>query len=166
MRKRMLIYLCILTASLAACGKRSIPVFADADTLARSLYANAGFDTDAVYAENVESTDSFRFGITITEFENAVEDAVCYRKVIDNNGQMLYALKMRSDTDAEKLAKTFFASYEFVPCDAAEKMTVASAGNYVIFFKSDIGEVDAAVEAFRDLMEGHLGFEKELTNRG
>lgn len=166
MRKRLFIYICVLAASLTACVKQSVPVYTDADTLARSLYANAGLSSDAVYAEDVASVDAFRFGVTITDFENMVEDAVCFRKTIDTNGQMLYALKMRSDEDADLLAKTFFAHYEFAPCDAAEKMAVVSAWNYVIFFKSDIGEVDAAVDTFRTLMNGHLGFEKELVNRG
>lgn len=166
MRKRFLIYVCLLAASLVACGKRGVPVYTDADTLARSLYANAELGMDTIYAEELAGVDAFRFGVTIADFENAVEDAVCFRKTVDTNGQMLYALKMRSEEDAELMAKTFFAHYEFAPCDVAEKMAVVSAGNYVICFKSDMGEVDAAVESFRTLMNGNLGFEKELFNRG
>ena len=166
MKKRLLISMFILAASLCACARRSVPVYADANTLAGSLYTNAGFTSDALYAEPLERVDAFRFGVTITEFENMVEDAVCYRKTVDSNGQMLYALKLRSKEDADAFAKAFYAYYEFAPCDAAEKMAIVSAGEYVIFFKSDVGEVDAAVEAFRTLMNGHLDFEKELINRG
>lgn len=158
--------MCVLAASLASCAKRSVPVYTDADTLARSLYADAGFGSNAIYAEDIQSTDAFRFGITVTEFEEAVEDGICYRKTIDDNGQVLFAFKMHSENDAEHLARSFYAHYEFAPCDAAEKMAIASAGEYVIFFKSDLGEVDAAVETFRALMDGRLGFEKELINRG
>ncbi len=158
--------MCVLAASLVACAKRSVPVYTDADTLARLLYADAGFRSEEIYAEDIKNTDAFRFGITVTDFDDTVEDGICYRKTVDDNGQLLYAFKMRSENDAEHLAKSFYAHYEFAPCDAAEKMAVASAGEYVIFFKSDLGEVDAAVETFRSLMDGNLGFEKELINRG
>lgn len=156
----------ILMASLCACARRSVPVYADAGALAESLYVSAGFPVDAIYAEPLAGVDAFRFGLTITEFENMVENAVCYRKMVDSNGQMLYALKMRSKEDSDAFSKAFYAHYEFAPCDVAEKMAIVSAGEYVLFFKSDVGEVDAAVEAFRTLMNGHLDFEKELINRG
>ena len=65
MRKRLFVYICILMGSLVSCGKRSVPVFADADVLARSLYEKAGFETDAIYAEEVEDTDAFLFGVTV-----------------------------------------------------------------------------------------------------
>ncbi len=165
MKRRLFIYLFILAASCAACGKRSAPIYADADTLARSLYEKAGFETDSLFIQPVEDTDAYLFGVTITEFEDTVEDAVCFRKLIDSNGQMLYALKLRDEADAEALAASFFADYDFAPCDLAEKMAVVAAGNYVIFFKSESSEVDAAVEAFRSLMDGYIRFEKELLNR-
>ena len=166
MKKRFLILMLMLAACLSGCAARSIPAYADASALAGSLYENAGLSSDALYAESLERVDAFRFGVTITDFDNMVEDAVCYRKTVDQNGQMLYALKMRSKEDSDAFAKAFYAHYEFAPCDVAEKMAIVSAGEYVIFFKSDVGEVDAAVEAFRTLMNGHLDFEKELINRG
>ncbi len=165
MKPRVLVYLVILTASLAACAKRSMPIYADADTLARSIYTEAGFETDAVFTQNLENTDAYLFGMTVADFENQVEDAICYRKLVDSNGQMLYALKLRSAEDASALAAAFFSHYDFAPCDVAEKMAIAAAGEYVIFFKSDMGEVDAAVEAFHKLMGGVIGFEKQRMNR-
>ncbi len=142
-----------------------MPIYPDADTLARSLYAEAGFETENILAEGVKDTDAYLFGVSITDFDNMVEDVICYRKMVDTNGQLLYALKLRSSEDAERLAARFFAHYDFVPCDVAEKMAIASAGNYVIFFKSDSAEVDTAVEAFHSLMAGYVRFEKEMLNR-
>ncbi len=165
MKKRLFIYLFVLAASCVACGKRSVPIYADADTLARSLYEKAGFETESLLVQDVEDTDAYLFGVTIAEFDDSVEDAVCFRKLVDSNGQMLYALKLRTDADADRLAASFYANYDFAPCDLAEKMAVAASGNYVIFFKSESGEVDAAVEAFRALMDGYVRFEKELLNR-
>ncbi len=165
MKKRMLIYLFILGASLVACGKREAPIYADADSLARSIYAEAGFETDAIYAENLEPRDAYVFGLVPTDFENGVETAVCYRKTVDSNGQLLYVLKLCEGMDGEALAAKFFAHYDFVPCDLAEKMAIAATEEYLIFFKSDSGEVDAAVEAFRTLMNGYIGFEREMVNR-
>lgn len=166
MRKRLFVYICILVGSLVSCGKRSVPVFADADVLARSLYEKAGFETDAIYAEEVEDTDAFLFGVTVSDFDEMVDDAVCYRKLVDSNGQMMYLFDMESEDQAISFAKAFFEHYEFAPCDVAEKMTVISAGHYVIFFKSDAHEVDTAVEAFRALMDGRIDFQKEQFNRG
>ncbi len=165
MKKRCLIYLFLLAASLAACAKRSVPVYSDAGSLARSLYDTAGFETEAIYCEELEDTSAYLFGVTVTEFDDMVEDAVCWRKVVDSNGQLLYALKMRSDRDAKTLAERFFRHYEFAPCDAAEKLAVACAGEYFIVFKSALSEVDAATEAFRTMMDGAVRFEKELYNR-
>lgn len=166
MKRRFFLYLCILIGSLAACGRRSVPVFADADSLAMAIYTSVGFETESLYAERLESTDAYRFGINISEFDHAVEDGICYRKLLDDNGQMLYVLNMHSCESAEHIAKTFFSHYEFAPCDAAEKMTVISAGNYIIFFKSDVGEVDAVSEGVFTLMNGRIDFQKEAHNHG
>ncbi len=166
MRKRLFVYICILVGSLVACGKKSVPVFADAQALADSLYEKARLETDAIYTEDVEDTEAYLFGVTVADFDEMVDDAVCCRKLVDSNGQMLYVFDMESETDARTFANVFFEHYEFAPCDVAEKMTVISAGNYVIFFKSDVGEVDAAAEAFRALMDGRIDFQKEQFNRG
>ncbi len=165
MRKRCLVYLFILAASLSACARRSETVYADAGGLALSLYEEAGFSTDAIYGEQVVPTDAHLFGVTVTAFDEMVEDAVCWRKTVDSDGQLLYAMKMRSEKDARALAQCFYEHYEFAPCDAAQKLAVACSGDYFIVFKSSLGEVDAAVEAFRSLMDGRLRFERELYNR-
>ncbi len=165
MRKRFLVYLFILSASFAACARRGVPVYADAGALVDALYAEAGFDTEALYGEELVGTDAFRFGITVSDFENTVEDAVSFRKNVDEDGQQLYALKLHTEKDAALLAQKFYAHYDFAPCDPAEKMAIASFGQYVIFFKSNGAEVDAAVEAFHRLMGGMPDFEKEMFNR-
>jgi hypothetical protein len=165
MRKRCFLYLFLFAMSLSACAKRSVPVFADAGELAGALYGEASLDTDAIYCERLKDTDSYLFGMTVTAFGDAVEDAVCWRKTIDSDGELLYALKLRSEEDARALAKCFYEHYEFAPCDAAQKLAVAASGDYVIVFKSALGEVDAAVEAFRTLMNGGLRYEKEMYNR-
>ncbi len=165
MKKRLFLYFFLLIASLTACAKRTVPVFADADTLARSLYDQAGFSGDSLLTEPLESGDAFRFGMTITDFQNAVEDGISIRNMVDADGQTLYALKLHTEEDAERFAASLFEYYDFAPCDPAEKMAVAAAGNYVIFFKSESSQVDAAMEAFSVLMEGQLRFEKEMFNR-
>ncbi|MBQ9748907.1 MAG: hypothetical protein IJV98_09000 [Clostridia bacterium] len=165
MRKRCFVYLFILAASLVACTKRSVPVYADAGELARSVYEAASFDTEAIYGTSVRATDAYLFGVTVSDFERMVEDAVCWRRTVDSDGEMLYALKTRSEKDARTLARSFLSQYEFAPCDAAQKLAVAATGTYLIVFKSSIGEVDAAVEAFCSVMDGHLLFEREIYNR-
>ena len=68
------------------------------------------------------------------------------------------------ENDALWLAQKIYDSYEFAPCDAAEKMTVASAGKYVMLFKSDGAEVDSASQIFRSFAGGALRFKKERAN--
>lgn len=156
--------LLLLTLFLTACGEKSIPVFSDTEDLAAAIYDRAGIEKNGVYCEEVENDLAFAFGISQGDFDEYVDSALCYRQAVDRKGQTLYLFETESDRDSVTLADKLYQGYEFPPCDAAEKMTVACAGNYVMLFKSNISEVEAAVEGFRSASGGALRFRKDKNN--
>ncbi len=164
MKKRCWIYLFILTASLCACAKRERPVFADAETLARSVYAGASISEEGVYTEPIGGDRSYLLSLSDGEFSEMVSDAVCLRNFVDEKGRMLYAVCLQDGVEGEAVARAFFTHYDFAPCDPSEKMTVLAAGEYLVFFKSSAEEVEAAEDAFRRLM-GSVDYESEKDNR-
>ena len=149
---------------LVSCGEKSVPAFADMGSLADEICRGAGLDRDSVYREEVEEDSAFAFGITEEEFDRCVENAVCLREIVDSKGMALYVFEAESENDAAWLAQKLYASYEFAPCDAAEKMTVACAGKYVMLFKSSATEIESAVSSFRALLGGTLRFRKDMEN--
>ena len=150
---------------LVSCGEKSVPAFADMGSLADAICRGAGMDRDSVYREEVDGDSAFTFGITEEEFDRRVENAVCLREIDDSKGRALYVFEAESENDSAWLAQKLYASYEFAPCDAAEKMTVACAGKYVMLFKSSAAEIESAVESFRALSGGALRFRKDMDNR-
>lgn len=150
---------------LVSCGEKSVPAFADMGSLADEICRGAGLDRDSVYREEVEEDSAFAFGISEEEFDRRVENAVCLREIVDSKGRALYVFEAESENDAAWLAQKLYASYEFAPCDAAEKMTVACAGKYVMLFKSSAAEIESAVSSFRALLGGTLRFRKDMDNR-
>lgn len=150
---------------LVSCGEKSVPAFADMGSLADEICRGAGLDRDSVYREEVEEDSAFAFGISEEEFDRRVENAVCLREIVDSKGRALYVFEAESENDAAWLAQKLYASYEFAPCDAAEKMTVACAGKYVMLFKSTALEIENAVASFRALSGGALRFRKDMDNR-
>ncbi len=156
--------LLFLICFLPSCGEKSVPVFADAQNLASAIYDRAGLEKDGIYCEEVEEDLAFAFGISKGDFDEYVDNALCYRQAVDDKGQTLYLFETESDRDSVSLAGKIYQGYEFPPCDAAEKMTVACAGKYVMLFKSDVSEVDAAVEGFRSASGGALRFRKDKDN--
>ena len=149
---------------LVSCGEKSVPAFADMGSLADAICRGAGMDRDSVYREEVDDDSAFAFGITEEEFDSRVENAVCLREIVDSKGRALYVFEAENENDSAWLAQKLYASYEFAPCDAAEKMTVACAGKYVMLFKSSAAEIESAVESFRALSGGALRFRKDMEN--
>ena len=150
---------------LVSCGERSVAAFADMGSLADEIYRGAGLDAGGVYREEIDDDSAFAFGMTEEEFDRRVENAVCLREIVDSKGRALYVFEAESENDAAWLAQKLYGSYEFAPCDAAEKMTVAFAGKYVMLFKSSALEIENAVSSFRALMGGVLRFRKDMENR-
>ncbi|MBR6744927.1 MAG: hypothetical protein IKM00_06920 [Clostridia bacterium] len=163
---KKLIFMMILGFCLVSCGAEDVAAFADTNGLAGEIYRGAGFDASGIYAEEVDEDSAFAFGIAEEEFDRRVENAVCLRQSVDTKGRELYVFEAESASDALWLAGTLYGSYEFAPCDAAEKMTVACAGKYVMLFKSSSAEIDSAVESFRALSGGALRFRKDMNNHG
>ena len=163
MKKLLFILLCIFTVS---CGKNEVPAFANMGNLAEEIYRTAGMDMSGVYRESFDEAYAFAFGISAEDFDERVENAVCFRETVDTKGRTLYVLEAEDANDALWLAQKIYASYEFAPCDAAEKMAGACAGKYVMLFKSDAAEVDMAAQSFRTLAGGALRFKQERENRG
>ena len=118
-----------------------------------------------IYTEEVDDDSAFAFGITEEEFDMRVENAVCVRQTVDSKGRELYVFEAESSSDALWLANALYDSYEFAPCDVAEKMTVACAGKYVMLFKSASAEIDGVVDCFRALSGGALRYRKDMDNR-
>ena len=162
--KKMIVML-MLGLCFSSCGNKAVAAFADMNGLAGEIYRGAGFDTSGIYAEEVDDDSAFAFGIAEEEFDRRVENAVCLRQTVDSKGRELYVFEAESASDALWLASTLYKAYEFAPCDAAEKMTVACAGKYVMLFKSASAEIESAVESFRALSGGALRFRKDLDNR-
>ena len=161
MKKILCLLACIF---LISCGKNSVPAFADMGNLAEAICQNAGWDMSGVYRENVDENFAFAFGISADQFDERVENAVCLRETVDNKGRALYVFEADEASDALWLGQKIYASYEFAPCDAAEKMTVAVSGKYVMLFKSDSTETERAAQSFRTLAGGALRFKKERDN--
>lgn len=158
----------ILITALVSCGRRAMPLdeLESANALAMALYTRAGLSMDAVFTEPLDNTIAFRFGMNIADFDETVESAVAFRRTTGVNGQMLYALRMKTEDAAELWAENLYNNYEWTACDNAEKLTVACAGQYLILFKSDAAEVDAVSESFRALAGGRVLYSRELVNRG
>ncbi len=159
--KKMLLFL-FFGIFMISCGNRSVS--ADMGNLAEEIYRKAGWNLGGAYAEEVDESFAFAFGISADEFDDRVENAVCLRETVDSKGRALYVFEAEGENDALWLAGKIYGSYEFAPCDAAEKMTVASAGKYVMLFKSDFAEVESAAQSFRSLAGGSLRFKKDRTN--
>ncbi|MBQ7309733.1 MAG: hypothetical protein IJW87_06090 [Clostridia bacterium] len=166
MKKIVLCCFAVLLPLFASCGEKTIPVYADVEDFAASLYARAGIEKSGIYREELEESSAFAFGLSRDEFDEYVDHAVCYRQLVDNKGQTLYLFETEAAGDSLSLAQKIYAKYEFPPCDAAEKMTVACSGRYVMLFKSTASEVDAAAEGFRTLSGGALRFRKDKNNGG
>lgn len=162
---KKLIFMIVLGLCLTSCSEKDIAAFADMNGLAGEIYRGAGFDASGIYAEEVDDDAAFVFGITEEEFDKRVENAVCIRQTVDSKGRELYVFEAESASDALWLANALYGSYEFAPCDAAEKMTVACAGKHVMLFKSASSEIDGAVESFRSLSGGALRFRKDMDHR-
>ena len=163
---KKIIFMLLLGFCLISCEEKVLPAFADAGGFADEIYSKAGLDTAGVYREEVDDDLAFFFGMTEDEFDRLVENAVCLRQSVDSKGRALYVFEAERENDALTLAQKIYGSYEFAPCDAAERMTVACAGKYAILFKSAASEIDAAVEGFRSLSGGVLRFRKDMDNRG
>ena len=163
---RKLLSMIFLGICLISCGEKDVPAFADMGGFADEIYRNAGLDTSGVYLEEVDEDAAFLFGIAEEEFDRRVENAVCMRDVVDSKGRELYVFEAEKEADALWIAEQLYASYEFAPCDAAEKMTVACAGKYVMLFKSSAAEVDGAVSGFRSLTGGAIRYRKDMDNKG
>ena len=162
---RKLLFVIILGLCLTSCEEKDVAVFADTNGLAAEIYRGAGLDASSIYTEEVDDDHAFAFGIAEEEFDRRVENAVCLREIVDSKGRALYVFEAESENDAAWLAQKLYASYEFAPCDAAEKMTVACAGKYVMLFKSTALEIENAVASFRALSGGALRFRKDMDNR-
>lgn len=154
----------LLAVFLFSCGKNSVSAFADTGNLAEEIYQKAGLDMSGVYRETVDENFAFAFGISAEDFDERVEHAVCFRETVDTKGRALYVFKADEENDALWLAQKIYGSYEFAPCDIAEKMTVACSGKFIMLFKSDAAEVDRAAQIFRSLSGGALRFKKDLNH--
>ncbi|MBQ3489576.1 MAG: hypothetical protein IJA86_03190 [Clostridia bacterium] len=161
--KKMLLML-LFGVFMISCGKNAVPAFADMGNLAEEIYRKAGWDVKGVYTEAVDESFAFAFGISADEFDDRVETAICLRETVDSKGRALYVFEADEEKDALWLAQKIYGSYEFAPCDAAEKMTVACSGKYVMLFKSNATEVENAAQGFRTLVGGSLRFKKDRTN--
>ena len=155
----------ILGLFLTSCGEKDVAVFADTNGLAAEIYRGAGLDASGIYTEEVDDDCAFAFGISEEEFDKRVENAVCVRQTVDSKGRELYVFEAESVSDALWLANVLYDSYEFAPCDVAEKMTVACVGQYVMLFKSASAEIDGVVDCFRMLSGGALRYRKDMDNR-
>lgn len=160
----------LLAASLlvvfVSCGRTAAPEYESADMLADKLYTEADLNRDGVYAEHLDSSSAYIFGLSITDFNKTVKNAVVYRRSIDSDGQTLYALEMNTQDAAALLAEDYYNHYEWAACDNSEKLVVACAGRYVLLFKSNSAEADAALEGFRKLSGGRLLYHREIVNKG
>ena len=163
---RKLLSILFLGICLISCGEKDVSAFADMGGFADQIYRNAGLDTSGIYLEEVDEDIAFMFGIVEEEFDRRVENAVCVRDVVDSKGRELYVFETEKEADALWVAEQLYASYEFAPCDAAEKMTVACAGKYVMLFKSSAAEVDSAISGFRSLTGGAIRYRKDIDNKG
>lgn len=155
----------LFAGGLASCGKRSVPEFESADSLAKGLYAEAGIELDEVYGETLEAGSAYLVGLSADEYEQKVEDAVVYRRMVDSDGQTLYAFRMKTEKTAADFAEDFYDGYEWAACDNAEKLVVACSGPWVIGFKSSAEEADMALRSFRTLSGGALSYYKEQMNK-
>ena len=162
---KKILFMIILALCLNSCGEKDIAVFADTNGLAAEIYRGAGWDASGIYTEEVDDDCAFAFGISEEEFDRRVENAVCVRQTVDSKGRELYVFEAESAADALWLANALYDSYEFAPCDVAEKMTVACTGKYVMLFKSASAEIDRAVDCFRALSGGALRYRKDMDNR-
>ncbi len=156
----------VFLAMLVSCGRTAEPEYESADMLANKLYTEANLNHDGVYAEYLDSSSAYIFGLSIADFNETVKNAVVYRKSLDSDGQTLYALEMSTQDAAALLAEDYYNHYEWAACDNSEKLVVACAGRYVLLFKSNAAEADAALEGFRKLSGGRLLYQRELINKG
>ena len=145
-------------------GKASVSASSDMGELAEDICRKAGWEMSGVYSEAVDKTNAFAFGIAAKEFEDRVETAVCLREIVDSKGRALYVFEADEEGDALWLGQKIYASYEFAPCDVAEKMVIAVSGNYLMLFKSQASEAESAVQVFRSFSGGTIRYKKELNN--
>ena len=164
--KKIMISLFLAAWMLSSCTKTAIPTFSDTKSLANAIYEESDFDMSSVYAEDFKSTSAFSFGISMTDYESAAKNGVILRPSIDDKGQTLYVFEMKSAADARRLAEKIAGSYEWAPCDNAEKMAIVCAEEYLMLFKSTSDEVEDAVTSFRRLSGGKLAYRKDLKNGG
>ena len=155
----------LLAAGLTSCGKHAMPVFENADSLAREIYSGAGFEMSEVYKETLGAGSAYLVRLSSEEYEQMIEDAVVYRKMVDSDGQALYVFQMKTEKASADFARRYYDDYEWAACDNAEKLVVACAGPWVIGFKSSAEEADTALQSFRALSGGALSYYKEQSNR-
>ena len=155
----------MLAGMLLSCGRYAVPEFENADVLVQDLYADVGFDMSGVYKETLDTKSAYLIGLSSDEFDDTVEDAVIYRKMIDSDGQMLYVLKMKTEDAAKSVAEDYYSRYEWAACDNAEKLIVACAGRYLLCFKSNSEDADTVLESFKSLAGGTLSYHKERINK-
>lgn len=162
MKKMMVFFLaCVFMISF---GKTSVSASWDMGALAEDICRKAGWEMNGVYSEAVDKTEAFAFGISTKEFENRVETALCLREIVDSKGRALYVFEADGENDALWLGQKIYTSYEFAPCDAAEKMIIAVSGKYLMLFKSNASEAESAVQTFRSFAGGTIRYKKELNN--
>ena len=161
MKKWRILFLLQAMFFCVSCSEATIPVFADAESFAASLYSRAGLDKNGLYCEEMDESLAFVFGLNKEEFDQWVDHALCYRQMVDEKGQTLYLFETEDGQDSATFAKKIYEGYEFAPCDPSEKMAVVCSGKYVMLFKSTQAEVDAAVDGFRSLSGGALRFKKD-----
>ncbi len=164
--KKMMISLLLIALIFVSCEKKAIPTFADTKSLANAIWEEADFDMSSVYAENFENHSAFMFGLSNADCTACVKNGVILRPAIDDRGQMLCLLEMKSAADARKIADKISHGYEWAPCDNAEKLAVVCAEEYLMVFKSSKDDVEKAIAGFRRLSGGKLAYRKDLVNVG
>ena len=145
-------------------GKTSVFASSDMGKLAEDICRKAGWEMHGVYSEALDKTAAFAFGVSAKEFEDRVEEAVCLRETVDSKGRALYVFEADEEADALWLGQKIYTSYEFAPCDVAEKMIIAVSGKYLMLFKSNASEAEYAVQTFRAFAGGAIRYKKELNN--
>ena len=162
MKKMILLFVaCIFMISF---GKAFVFASADTGTLAEEICRKSGWNMSGVYCETVDKTFAFAFGISAKEFDERVEKAVCVRETVDTKGRELCIFETGEENDAIWLGEKIYASYEFAPCDVAEKMAIAVSGKYLMLFKSCAAEAESSVQTFRSLVGGTVRYKKELNH--
>ena len=162
---KKMILLLIACVFMMSCGRAFVFASADTGRLAEEIGRKSGWNMSGIYCENVDQTFAFAFGISVKEFDERVEKAVCLRETVETKGRALYVFEADEANDALWLGEKIYASYEFAPCDVAEKMMIAVSGKYLMLFKSCASEAENAVQVFRTLIGGTIRYKKELNHR-